>query len=59
MRDVAAALSTLADRSAAGGVYNVATGVESSIRSLLDAVLDAAGLLGAIESVNAERAPAD
>ena len=34
---------------AAGGVYNVATGVESSIRSLLDAVLGAAGLSGAVE----------
>ena len=49
VRDVAAALSTLADRSAAGGVYNVATGVESSICSLLDAVLGAAGLSRSIE----------
>ena len=49
VRDVAAALSTLADQSAAGGVYNVATGVESSICSLLDAVLGAARLSGAIE----------
>jgi nucleoside-diphosphate-sugar epimerase len=49
VRDVAAALATLADRGAAGGVYNVATGVESSMRSLLDSVLGAAGLSGAVE----------
>lgn len=48
VRDVAAALSTLADHSAAG-VYNVATGVESSIPSLLDGVLGAAGLSAAVE----------
>ncbi len=49
VRDVATALSTLADRGAPGGLYNVATGVESSIRSLLDSVLGAAGLSGAVE----------
>ena len=49
VRDVAAALSTLADHGAAGGVYNVATGVESSIRALLDCVVGAAGLSGAVE----------
>ena len=49
VRDVAAALSTLADRGVPGGVYNVATGVESSIRSLLDSVLGAAALSGAVE----------
>jgi nucleoside-diphosphate-sugar epimerase len=49
VRDVAAALSILADRGTAGGVYNVATGVETSMRSLLDSVLSAAGLSGAVE----------
>lgn len=49
VRDVAVALSTLVDHGAAGKTYNVATGTESSIRSLLDLVLETAGLQGSIE----------
>ena len=49
VRDVARALTTLVDRGTAGTTYNVATGRESSIASVLGMVLDAAGLQGAVE----------
>ena len=49
VRDVARALSTLVDHGAAGAIYNVATGTESSARSLLGRVLDVAGLRGSVE----------
>jgi GDP-4-dehydro-6-deoxy-D-mannose reductase len=49
VRDVAVALATLVDRAVTGDVYNVATGTESTTRSILDLVLEAAGLQGTIE----------
>jgi nucleoside-diphosphate-sugar epimerase len=44
VRDVAIALTSLADHGSAGETYNVATGVETSTRSLLQRVLEGAGL---------------
>ena len=49
VRDVAHALVTIAERGEAGATYNVATGRETPVRALLDAVLDAAGLRTAVE----------
>jgi GDP-4-dehydro-6-deoxy-D-mannose reductase len=49
VRDVAVALSTLVDHGTAGDTYNVATGTETSTRSLLDLVLETAGLQGSVE----------
>ncbi len=44
VRDAAHALAALADAGAPGATYNVATGREASVGSLLAAILDAAGL---------------
>jgi GDP-4-dehydro-6-deoxy-D-mannose reductase len=44
VRDAARALKTLADAGAPGATYNVATGREAPVGSLLAAILDAAGL---------------
>jgi GDP-4-dehydro-6-deoxy-D-mannose reductase len=49
VRDVAQALSVLADQGAAGATYNVATGTESSIGSVLSTVLKVSSLEGAVE----------
>jgi GDP-4-dehydro-6-deoxy-D-mannose reductase len=49
VRDVAIALATVADHGSAGETYNVATGVETSTRSLLQRVLEGAGLDGRVE----------
>lgn len=49
VRDAAIALESLAEHGSAGETYNVATGVETSTRSLLQRVLEGAGLDGRVE----------
>ena len=49
VRDIATALVMLADKGIPGGVYNVASGIETSIASVLDTILDLAGLQHSLE----------
>ena len=55
VRDAARALVTLAADGVAAGTYNIGSGRETSIGSLLNLILDAAGLTGAVEIKRRDR----
>lgn len=59
VRDAAAALLTLAETGTPGRVYNVASGVESPVSSVLDEMLRRTGLEDRIEVVRRAGRPAD
>ena len=52
VRDLATALHLLADKGEAGTVYNVASGSETAIRSVLSVLLAVSGLAGKVEVVS-------
>ena len=59
VRDVAAALTTLAERGAPGETYNVASGREAPMHDVLATLLDVAGLAERVEIVRGYRRGAD
>jgi GDP-4-dehydro-6-deoxy-D-mannose reductase len=59
VRDVAAALSSLARRGEPGEAYNVASGLETAMSQVLEASLDVSGLTGAVAIEHTYRRAAD
>lgn len=59
VRDAAAALLTLAEEGTPGRVYNVASGVESPVSTVLDEMLRRTGLGGRVEILRRAGRPSD
>ena len=59
VRDVAGALLLLAKAGTSGTIYNVATGVETSIERVVHLILDIAGLSGTVSVTRSYRRDAD
>jgi nucleoside-diphosphate-sugar epimerase len=59
VRDVASALATLCECGEPGNAYNVASGCETDMKSVLDLTLQAAGLTGRVEIENAAKRVVD
>lgn len=59
VRDVAAALVLLAQRGVPGETYNVASGRETPMQTVLDALLDLAGVRDRVEVARGYHRPAD
>src|SRR5262249_12412376 len=59
VRDVASALAALCEFGEPGNAYNVASGCETDMKSVLDLTLEAAGLAGRVEIRNTAKRVAD